>query len=91
MNFFIINDFDRPYEKLVTLEEDGMLEYIHPENKNCAPMKSCKESTNIKDFGFDVFVVDGVARFVQTRESTAAYRDGRARSWQGAKEFEIDL
>jgi len=91
MNFFIINDFDKPYEKLVMVKDGDLLRYIHPENKSCSPVNICKESTDLKEFGFDIFVVDGIARFVQSRPSTATYRDGKPRSWQGAKEFEIIL
>lgn len=91
MKFFIINDFDRPHEKLVMAEYGDCLRYIHAENKECAPLYKPKDATPIEEFGFDVFVSDNVVKFKKARESTATYRDGRPRRWQGSLEFEITL
>jgi len=97
MEFYIVNDFDRPYQKHVCqrMNRKGQLEYISPELRNWhrknGRMMINDESTLIQKFGFDVEVREGKAKFIKTRQSVAKYRDGKRREWQGEYEFSLEV
>ena len=91
--FYIVNDCDRPHESMIAeLLGDGKLWYLDAEKRNRYPGMSAAEATLVQDFGLRLEVCDDVLRGEVTgTPSTACYRDGKARRWQGSKTFCVDL
>jgi hypothetical protein len=90
MKYYIVNSFDRPYERLVAAEHEGKLYYlqrqVEPSLKRHDGM-SMSEATPIEDFGFKVTEEEEGVRFEQVRESSAKYHDMSVRPWQGVASF----
>jgi hypothetical protein len=89
-DFRIVNTFDKPCERLIAeLREDGLLYYIHPDMlPEWESMGlSANESTSLEAFGLEVEVSEGNLIGRLTGPSTAQYKDGRPRRWQGSSEF----
>ena len=88
--FFIVNDFDRPWEELITeRRSDGLLYYIHPRLRNKREYHGMNPTnpTPLKDFGITVEVEDGQFKGQYTHSPSATYRDGKLRRWQGSTHF----
>jgi hypothetical protein len=88
ISLFIVNDFDRPDHKHLTIrKEDGLLYYVHPEMEKWKGM-SVDRATPLEDFGVTCHVELGILHGILTDESSrATYRDGRPRRWQGPERF----
>ena len=103
MNFYIVNDFDRPDERHVVQivgknKKHGYPEgeYIHDSltdwcKKSGHRLCVRKSSTPLSAFGFDLTIDDGYATFTLVSGSVARYRDGRPRRWQGRSSFTLKL
>lgn len=92
--FYIVNDFDRPYKRLLCVECDGLLYYLDEslrvqykagfngfDMSNAAP---------IEDFGFDITEDGDNLVFTKNRKSEATYKtNGCWRDWQGEFKFSI--
>jgi len=93
-DFRIVNDFDRPCEKLIArLRPDGKLDYVHPEicrNKHYKGMDA-SESVPVEDFGVTLCVRGDVLEGALERDSVVKYKDGRVRRWQGDGAFWFPL
>jgi hypothetical protein len=91
--FYIVNDCDRPHESMIAeLCGDGKLWYLDAEKRNRYPGMSAAEATLVQDFGLRLDVRGDVLRGEVTgTPSTACYRDGKARRWQGSDTFEIEI
>lgn len=92
-SFYIVNTFDRPYERLIAEARKGMLFYVHPEMQaewKDVPM-SMDEATPLEDFGIEVTINEGVFHGDWNKRSTATYPNGRRRFWQGHPQFSFDL
>ncbi len=93
MKYVIINDVDRPCERLICERQpDGSYRYIHPDHKHHPPMWAGTTATPLKFFGVQLIVIgeEGFPREffgLVIRESTATYSDGRIRRWQGEQGF----
>lgn len=93
--FAIVNDCDRPYSRLVAefIPERGGYCYLAQGNANDKRLKVHDGMlpyfpTAIEDFGIEVddsFPNHYVFKVV--RDSTATYRDGLLRQWQGEDTF----
>lgn len=93
--YAIVNDVDCPERRLVTQMVGGKHFYMarHEEGgilKRFDGMTPT-QPTFIEDFGFKTEPVEGSnrIRFTKTKQSTATYRDGSLRRWQGETEFEL--
>jgi len=96
MEFYIVNEFDKPCPRHVTqLIGDSRLDYIHTDlrgwEKKNGVMVLSNESTNLKDFGFTVRINQNMAIFTQTSESIATYCDGTPRRWQDTTNFQLQI
>ena len=92
--FFIVNDFDRPdEERIAQRRADGKFYYIHPtlrEVKRYWGMTPANP-TPLESFGISIALIDGKFRGCHDTESTATYRDGRHRRWQGEHLFSFSF
>jgi hypothetical protein len=95
MKYYIVNEFDRPYERHVAVEHKGKLYYLQrvtePDMKIYDGM-DMDRATPIEDFGITVREEKQGRRlvgvyFTRTGESTAKYKDGKPRRWQGEDVF----
>lgn len=85
--FVIVNEFDRPSERMVAEWIDGIgYCYLNRELSKYDGMRP-SNPTPVQDFGVAAVIKDGVAHFSQIRHSLATYRDGRTRQWQGVEQF----
>lgn len=82
MKYYIVNDIDRPCERLVAVELDGKLNYLDRSLRRYDSMGMGK-ATPMEDFGFTVTEKDSMVTFEMTSHSRATYPDGRIRQWQG--------
>jgi hypothetical protein len=91
--FYIVNDCDRPHESMIAeLLDDGKLWYLDAVKRNLYPGMSAGWATLVQDFGLRLDVRDDVLHGEVTgTPSTACYRDGKARRWQGSDTFEIAI
>jgi hypothetical protein len=88
---FIVNDFDRPDHKHLTIrKEDGLLYYIHPELEKWKGM-SVTTATPLEAFGITCHYEHDVLHGVLDGGPTATYRDGRPRRWQGQPRFSFTM
>jgi hypothetical protein len=90
--YYIVNNIDRPYEKLVAVRKGDLLYYINRELKDDYPGMGMNTATKMEAFGFDIISsFDGNAvSFKKVRPSTATYGDGEPRDWQGRSQFTYD-
>lgn len=90
-NFYIVNEFDRPCEKLIAeMWADGKLHYVHPElrkgGRDYGGM-SPDWATSLAEFGVEVKIENGFFKGEVVRDSSALYEDGGVRRWQGSTSF----
>jgi hypothetical protein len=91
-SFWIINEFDRPYERSVVevTHEDGRCQYVHATLRDFPGMRIEAKSTRIEDFGFVVKErKNGRRDFIKMNPSAAEYHDGKIRDWQGSVQFSL--
>lgn len=97
MNYYIVNEIDRPYKKHVAGEYNGKLYYLwrglESSYKEYDGM-GLDRATPIEDFGFEVEERDEPCNdviFVQRKESIARYKcrngEEKIRKWQGDWNF----
>lgn len=88
--YWIVNQTDKPCERLITEERDGSLFYIHPEMREewkDQPM-SMSDATPLSDFGIQTKQGDGwLVGVCFPNRCTATYPDGKPRKWQGSRIF----
>ena len=95
MKFYIVNEYDRPCERLLAVNKGDQLYYIHPafekahEGYRRGMSNSC--ATPIEDFGVELKVENGKIHGEKRRESKASYPRGGTRQWQGSLSFSFDL
>jgi len=87
MQFFIVNDCDRPSPRHVTYADGDYLFYLHRSLENFGKMTKRHGSTPLEDFGIEAEEIEGGILFNKVRPSVATYPDGRPRDWQGAERF----
>ena len=93
--YYIINEIDRPDADHVVqkINDRGECCYISERLKKWATLQLRDNSTNMKDFGFDIdeIIKSGikVTMFTKQRASKATYRDGEIRQWQGEPVFTL--
>ena len=92
--YAIVNDVDKPYRRLVTEVIDGKHFYMARSEEVGLRQYDGMEPTQptfLEDFGFVMKEIEGTNRihFNKVGASTASYRDGKPRQWQG--EFAFDL
>jgi len=91
MEFYIVNEIDRPYERLVTALIPGKgLRYIHPDLADF-PFLAYHEdtATSLRAFGFEWIKKGDVYTFHKVRPEVAKYRNGDPRHWQGRPTFSL--
>jgi hypothetical protein len=87
LKYFIVNDMDRPNKRCVTVKlKEGYFCYLDRSFKEYDGMNPNKP-TPLEEFGFDIKEEDGAIFFKRVKESTAKYKDGKCRPWQGEDEF----
>ncbi len=88
MKLFIVNDYDRPDHRHITIQKaDGLLYYLHPDLERWKGMNVTRP-TPVEDFGIQCHVELGILHGVLVDElARATYRDGRPRRWQGPVRF----
>lgn len=92
-DFYIVNSFDRPYERLVTQLRDGKLYYIHAELRDVKHYKGMDAggATRVANFGIVLRqTTEGLHGSLEF-PTTAKYRNGDPRQWQGQKQWFIDF
>ena len=91
MKLYIVNRFDRPYEKLIAELRKGRLYYIHPSIRNDDSYKSGfvldDDATPLEDFGVETKTTGTILHGEVTSPSVASYHDGETRKWQGSSKF----
>ncbi len=92
--FYILNDFDKPHEKLV-VELDprtNLAYYVHEtmykDWKNNG-FKLDSDATSLSYFGFAYYIRSDIAVFTMIQPSIATYNDGKLRLWQGERDFTL--
>jgi len=91
--FFIVNQYDRPCERLIAQLRDGKLHYIGhglADDKIYRGM-SADSAVPVEDFGIRISVENGTLHGIQTGDSLAVYSNGKSRKWQGASSFSMPL
>jgi len=91
--FYIVNDFDRPERKLITLKIDDLLYYVHPalqKNYNFG-LEMQVNSTPIENFGLNIYSDSYEIFFEQVESTKAIYSNGEPRVWQGEFSFSIPI
>lgn len=88
--FFIVNEVDRPCERLIAEKRGEFLFYIHPdmqEDWHDCPMET-KDATPLESFGV-VAQADGKHFFgvLFPKRAAATYFNGEPRKWQGSAIF----
>ena len=91
--FFIVNQVDRPCERLIAERRGDKLFYVHPElaGKKEYHGMSMNDAVDVQDFGFELVVEGNELRGTQVYDSRAIYPDGKGRRWQGSQQFSIPL
>jgi len=92
--FFIVNDFDRPDEERIAQQRaDGKFYYIHPTLRKVKRYwgMTPENPTPLESFGISIALIGGEFRGCHNNESTATYRDGRPRRWQGEGLFSFSF
>ncbi len=90
-SYYIVNDLDRPHEDMIAELVCGGLWYLDREKRKKYPAMAIKEATPVSSFGVVLEETDGVLRGTLSLDSTATYRDGRRRIWQGSKTFSVAI
>lgn len=89
----IVNEFDRPYERLIAEVRGESCYYIHPSMQDRwkdVPMR-LDDFTPLDHFGVLVKIGDGKFSGEHLPEmSSAHYQDGKPRRWQGSSQFSFD-
>lgn len=87
--FFIVNDWDRPEERLIVECRGERYYYIHPDyEKSFKHGMTSNEATAVEDFGVSIEIdTNGVIHGEVVKKSVARYPDGISRRWQGSSEF----
>ncbi len=88
--YYIVNEIDKPCERLVMQRVDGGLYYLDPRTRaaNDANFIDCLETaTPLEDFGFQIIESNGLVRFEKINDSVAKYSNGTIRQWQGEIRF----
>jgi hypothetical protein len=88
--FYIVNDFDRPWEeRIAERRPDGLFYYIHPMIRNKREHHGMNPATPtpLEDFGIQVHVEGGQIKGTYLHTTRATYRDGRLRRWKGSECF----
>ena len=88
---YIVNDTDRPCEELLAEMINNKLWYINQEKRTLYPAMSKGEATLLEDFGVVYRIVGNQVFGVASRKSTATYRDGSPRRWQGSGRFAEEM
>lgn len=89
--FFILNDVERPYKRLVTQKIGDNYYYIDKKLRKLYKDLNPKRPTPLELFGFEIKVKNGKAYFKKIGPSYATYDDGRPRPWQGELEFTLPI
>lgn len=93
MKFVIVNDVDKPCERLVALVSASGLtcRYVDPSLSHWEEMPLNGSETGLDKFGFEWFTygVEGRTEvaFEKIAASRAKYADGSPREWQGSSVF----
>lgn len=90
-NYYIVNEFDRPYKRLVTIKIGDLYYYSDPILRKEYGGLSADHPTSLKEFGFEALELEYQVNFKRIRDSTAKYKDGTLRPWQGEDEFSLLL
>lgn len=90
MKLFIVNDADKPCERLIAEEREGALYYIHPDMQKewSNRAMSIHEAAPLEHFGIKTSLVDGwIVGILFPKRASAHYPDGKPRNWQGNRVF----
>jgi hypothetical protein len=97
-DLFIINDADCPEAACIARKssKNGKFYYIHPKLRAIKDYYGMTPTrpTPIKDFGVRMVIEanpegGSTLKFTVDQASTATYRDGKPRRWQGTTSFSI--
>ena len=93
MEFYIIDDVDKPNEKFVVqqINDDGDCRYLHKDLSDYETLQLNNESINLEEFGFKITIQNDKAIFTKVRRSTAKYANGEEKPWQGAEFFTLKI
>jgi len=99
MKYYIVNEFDRPYERHVAGEYNGKLYYLsralEPEMKQYDGMANDR-ATPMEDFGFSIAENENSVVFNLINSSKVKYKSAKTgeeiiRRWQGMMNFSLPL
>lgn len=95
MELYIIDDWDRPHEITIARKskKNGKFYYIHHSLRNVKQHHGMTPDrpTKLEAFGIDWTISNGILTGNLVNTSTATYRDGRPRKWQGLESFTFSL
>jgi len=95
MEFYIINHTDVPAQTHVVqvVNQKKEVEYLDSKLRNWhkgqPPMRLNEHSTRVELFGFKIEHVGKNVLFTKINKSTALYKDGVPRRWQGVEKFTL--
>lgn len=87
--FGIVNDVDKPCERLLAIRVAGGLRYVDPELRKHYGVMGIDRATGVEKFGIRIVLGDDGVKFEKVGMSSARYADGEIRQWQGSKKFEV--
>lgn len=95
MTYVIVNECDRPCERLVAQIVDDrafyMMRALDEKMKQYDGM-DIRSATDVADFGFEIIEDASAVRFRKVDASKATYKnDGNIREWQGADYFMLPM
>lgn len=92
MKFYIMNDYDKPCERMVVqrvAEYEG--EYIHESEAGGGLVIIDEDSTQMEDFGFLITYTDEEVHFIKVRPSVARYKDPQMDNRYGIRKWQSDV
>lgn len=87
--YFILNDFDRPYPRLVTQKIKDYYFYMDIELLEQYEGLKPRRPVSLEDFGFEIEELEHQVNFKKVKPSIVTYEDGQPREWDGWETFSL--
>jgi hypothetical protein len=91
--YYIVNEYDRPCERMIARLENGRLYYLDPDLRAefAGGFVPDGRETELSRFGLYLTTYRDNLVGLKIRSSMVTYQDGKIRHWQGKKSFSIKL
>ena len=95
IDFYIINEFDKPCRDLIVYRKNDTGKYIDKTKREEYTFNDFSRAVNLQDFGFTILENDLYYLLEKNKQTIAKYPDGKLRQWQDnnltIKIFKSDL